>query len=378
MHEQLFHFTNHPKSYSLSYIQYISTAVPKYCHQQSDFMQFYAHAVDDDDLDAQRKIRIVAARSGIQQRYSVIPDFSLPENQFAFFHPNKKLLPEIGLNKRMDLFKQEAIQLSLQAVKGIPDFENIKQKITHIITVTCTGLYAPGLDIELIQHLQLANTTVRTAINFMGCNAAILALKEADHICKSNANATVLLVATELCTLHFQRKFTDDYIISNHLFADGSAAVIVSNQPQAIHPNFTPLQIDSFLSLIAHEGNQDMAWQVTETGFVMNLSSYVSAIINQHLPSLFTTKQAEDIDKWLIHPGGKKILDECAATFQLSAYDLHESYDTLANYGNMSSPTILFVMKQYAEQAVNRAHQHICAIGFGPGLSIESMKLTHV
>lgn len=362
----------------MSYLLYISTANPIHCHQQNNFIDFYSNAVDDEDIQTQRKIKIVASRSGIKKRFSVIPDFSLPDNKFEFFNQNKKLLPEIGLNKRMELFKQEAIKLSLQAVNNIPNIEEIKNKITHIITVTCTGLYAPGLDIELMKHLNLPASIARTSINFMGCNAAILAMKEADTICKSNAEATVLIVCTELCTIHFQRKFSDDYIISNNLFADGSAAAIISNNNQPISNTFKPIKINSFKSIVAHEGSNDMAWQVTETGFVMNLTSYVSAIINKHLPKLFSSSITDAIDKWLIHPGGKRILDECITTYNLKKSDLKESYETLENFGNMSSPTILFVIKNYVENNIKASHKNICALGFGPGLSIESITFEHV
>src|SRR6185437_7951648 len=123
---------------------------------------------------------------------------------------------------------------SIKAVEKIQNFHSIKKTITHIITVTCTGLFAPGLDIELIRYLGLNTNIERSSINFMGCNAAILALKNADYICKSNPNATVLIVCTELCTLHFQKKYNDDYLLSNMLFGDGCAAVLVTAQPKEI------------------------------------------------------------------------------------------------------------------------------------------------
>jgi predicted naringenin-chalcone synthase len=278
----------------------------------------------------------------------------------------------------MELFKNEALKLSVEAVRNIPNFEELKNEITHIISVTCTGLYAPGLDIELMQALKLHPTTQRTSINFMGCNAAILALKQAHEICEKNDSATVLIVCTELCTIHFQRQFTDDYIVSNCLFADGSAAALVSSKCKTISPLSKPLKIESFNSLVAHEGSSDMAWQVTETGFMMKLTPYVSSIINKHLPDLLTVINDESINKFVIHPGGKKILDECLKTLSLTKTDLQESYETLEQYGNMSSPTILFALKKYVENSKSSNHQTICALGFGPGLSIESARFTHV
>jgi predicted naringenin-chalcone synthase len=362
----------------LSYLLYISIANPESKHLQNDFVSFFTNSVEGNDEQIVRKINVVGNRSGIKERYSVIKDFSLSPEEFTFFPNSKSLLPEVSLSKRMELFKKEALKLSLKAVRGIPDFEHLKLGITHIITVTCTGLYAPGLDIELMRELGLNDSTKRASINFMGCNAAILALKQANDICLNDKNSKVLIVSTELCTIHFQKKYSDDYIISNSLFADGSAATIISGINHSISNDFDVLKMLDFNSLIAHEGNADMAWQITETGFMMNLSSYVSAIINEHLPKLLSALNKENITKWLVHPGGVKILDECQKTLGINKNDLEESYTTLESYGNMSSPTILFVIKKYLEARTEKSNGNVCALGFGPGLSIESVTFADV
>jgi alpha-pyrone synthase len=164
----------------VSYLLCIETANPEYCHLQSGVTDFYCNSTSDETI--RRKIKVIAAKSSIRERYSVIPDFSAVPENFIFFEKNKSLEPAPGLNKRMAVYQREALKLSLQAVKKIEGIDKIKENITHIITVTCTGLFAPGLDIELTKELNLKPTVNRISINFMGCNAAVLALKQAHQI----------------------------------------------------------------------------------------------------------------------------------------------------------------------------------------------------
>jgi predicted naringenin-chalcone synthase len=340
---------------------------------------FYADTLDGADENTSRKIRIVAAKTGIEQRYSVLEDFSLESTDFLFFPKNKALRPLPGLNERMKVFRKEAVLLSAGAARSIPDFEKIKNDITHIITVTCTGLFAPGLDIELMQVLGLKNDIQRSSINFMGCNAAILALKQSQQICNSQEGAVVLIVCTELCTLHFQKEYTDDYILSNLLFGDGSAAAIES-QKQFVSSRFKPIKLTSFHSLVIHEGYKDMAWQLSESGFIMNLTSYVSAILNKNIGKLLQEAGVKltQIDKWAIHPGGKRILDDFSHNLGIDPSELEVSYKVLREYGNMSSATILFVLRDLMADPTRIKDEMTYAAAFGPGLSIESVFLQDV
>ena len=361
----------------MSYIAAIETTVPKYCHTQEAFTKFFSNATDDETI--KRKIKIIANKAGISMRYSVLKDYSSPPAQFDFYEQNKELLPEPSLSKRMMIYREHAILLSVEAVKKIKNFEEIKQSITHIITVTCTGMFTPGLDIELIKALNLSPDIDRSSINFMGCNAAILALKNADNICRSNSAAKVLIVCTELCTLHFQKKYNDDYILSNMLFGDGSAATLITSAPGEITPGKS-VKIDKFNSLILHKGYNDMAWQVSETGFLMNLTSYVSTLIKENIKVMLDSLaiNSNTIDYWAIHPGGKKIVDDFFEALHIDTSKAAESYDVLKNYGNMSSPTVLFVLKQVIEKNTSsKKGETIFSAAFGPGLSIETMQASY-
>ncbi len=361
----------------LSYLSSIETAVPEYGYAQETLTDFYLRSTDD--LNTRRKIKIVASKTGIEKRYSVIPDFDKTPGEFTFFNRNAALMPEPTLSERMQLYQQHATALSKKAIEQIQDFENVKKSITHLITVTCTGLFAPGLDVELMRELKLNPSIQRSSVNFMGCNAAILALKNADAICKSNAHAKVLVVSTELCTIHFQKRYNDDYLLSNMIFGDGAAALLVSSQPDDRYLH--PVKIDDFNSVVLHNGYSDMAWQLSETGFIMNLSSYVPDLIRENIGPMIKSVglKPEDYRHWAVHPGGKRIVDDFAAALELDKCLLEPTYDVLKNYGNMSSPTVLFVLKEVLEKArPEDLGNRIFAAAFGPGLSIETMQLRYV
>ncbi len=361
----------------MSYISCIETANPRYTLTQEQHVSFYCNTITNGDTTSARKIKAIGAKSGIKKRYSVIEDFTLPPEEFRFFSNNNALEPVTDLNKRMALYKTEALQLSLKSITKIKGFDAIKNTITHLITVTCTGLFAPGLDIELVSELGLNNSISRSSINFMGCNAAILALKQAYYISESYSNAVVLIVCTELCTIHFQKKYEDDFLMSNLIFSDGSAAAIVSSKPLKIHETYKPLRIDSFFSEVIHEGKNDMAWSLSETGFIVNLTSNISPLLNRRLPVIIDKIKSEGkvINHWAIHPGGKKIVDDFCKTMSIAPQEIQESYNVLQEKGNMSSPTILFVIKEILDQKNIQPNDTIFAAAFGPGLSIETVLL---
>lgn len=361
----------------LSYLSSIETAVPEYGYAQETLTDFYLRSTDD--LQTRRKIKIVASKTGIEKRYSVIPDFDKQPEAFQFFTPHPSLMPEPTLSARMQLYQQHATALSKQAVGKMAGFEHIRKEITHLITVTCTGLFAPGLDVELMRELKLNPSIQRSSVNFMGCNAAILALKNADAICKSDAKAKVLVVCTELCTIHFQKRYNDDYLLSNMIFGDGAAALLVTAQPQEGYLH--SVQIDGFNSMVLHNGYSDMAWQLSETGFIMNLSSYVPDLIREHIRPMLKSValNPEDYRHWAVHPGGKRIVDDFGAALELDKCLLGPTYNVLKNYGNMSSPTVLFVLKEVLEKAKpEHLNNRIFAAAFGPGLSIETMQMRYV
>ena len=353
----------------------IGTAVPEHKHKQQDIFDFMQRVYALNEAD-KRKLKFLYRQGGIDTRYSVIPDYSLPAAHWQFYSPSENLEPFPKLELRMKWFQREAAPLSLQAIKKCLDKFPVN-KITHLITVSCTGMSAPGLDLELLELLQLPVTTFRTSVNFMGCYAAIHALKIANAFCKAEKNANVLIVCTELCTLHFQKENTVDNITSSMLFSDGAAAILVSGDEEQ-----EGLRIDNFYSTVALKGKQDMAWELSSKGFRMKLSSYVADMIQENFNELLqnaVTKaglQKEMITHWCIHPGGKKILEAVHKSLGFTNGQLQPCYDILRDYGNMSSPTVLFVLEKIMSGLKKQEPNKIFGAAFGPGLTMETIILS--
>ena len=258
-----------------SCISAIGTANPKHRIRQSSILQFMVRAFGLDSNNALR-LKKIYDHSGIDYRYSVIPDFGEDDfNNNSFFAKNETLEPFPCTQNRLQLYQHAAADIAAEAVtdclKAMPD--GFSGQITHLITVSCTGMHAPGIDIELIEKLGLNRTIERTCINFMGCYGAMNALKTADYICRADENASVLIVCIELCTLHFQKENTLDNWVANSLFSDGAAAVIVEN---SLHTSVeSSLQLQSFYSEFVPEAHDEMGWYVGNMGFEMKLTSKV-------------------------------------------------------------------------------------------------------
>jgi predicted naringenin-chalcone synthase len=350
----------------MPFIEEIATVNPAFCHKQEDILHFMQSVAPASE---HRKLKMIYQKSGIQTRYSVLADYSKSPQQYHFYPNNPDLEPFPNVEKRMQIFKKEALHLALQAVKHLDVTD-----ITHLITVSCTGLSAPGLEIDLIRELRLPTHLVRTSVNFMGCYAGFHALRLADAFCKSQPNAKVLVVDIELCTLHFQKTPNEDNFLANALFADGGAAVLVSND--ASKASYELLQFNSQLVL---EGEQSMAWEISPSGFLMTLSSYVPQLLAKNIETLFykvienANYQFSDIDFWAIHPGGRRILESIEQNLTLKSSQVAASYEVLRRYGNMSSATIFFVLK--ALKSSIKPDNTIFACGFGPGLTMESLIL---
>lgn len=328
------------------------------------------------DADEKRKLRVLYRATGIQSRYSVLDDFT--QNSARLFSASGQGGSFPGVGRRMEVFKEEAVTLAAAAIDDcfmrIPGCS--KDSISHLITVSCTGLYAPGLDIDLIETLGLSSRIERTAINYMGCYAALTAIKVADSICRANPKAWVLIVCVELCSIHFQKEKTENNILAQALFGDGAAAIVMHSEPQAE----ICLNVETSYCDLVSEGKSDMAWGIGDFGFEMRLSSYVPDILKKGVRSL-TQNLLESMDLNLdqvsyfaIHPGGKKILEAVESELKLPKERNSHSYQVLARYGNMSSPTILFVLKSIWQELTGQdKDKRILSFAFGPGLTLESM-----
>ncbi len=354
----------------------IATAIPAYGHAQEDILHFMQDMYELDDTD-KRKLAYLYHQSSINKRYSAVEDYGLPREGWGFIPQNVEAdFPSI--DERMQLYQKEAAPLSVNAVtqciKGIIN----KEEITHLITVSCTGMSAPGLDLQVAEAMQLSPNIFRTSVNFMGCYAAIHAMKLAKMICDSTTvKANVVVVCTELCTIHFQKEFNADNAASSLLFGDGSAAVLLSNHLQKDNA----LTLKDFYSHVSYQGKNDMSWELSSKGFLMTLSSYIPQLIEHDIEALVDAAlgqnqlSKQDISHWCIHPGGRKILDVIQKKLQLKDDALNASRKVLYENGNMSSPTILFVLKEMMENDMP-ANANIFGVAFGPGLTMETFTAT--
>jgi alkylresorcinol/alkylpyrone synthase len=365
----------------LSTIISIGTAVPAHRHRQEDilpFMQRIYGLGGGPELvrsrDAGRKLKFLYHQSGIETRYSVIPDYTRPIGQWQFYPPTENLEPFPSLELRMKWYREHAAPLSLTAIRNCLEGVLEVSEITHLITVSCTGMSAPGLDLEIAEALGLPATVFRTSVNFMGCYAAVHALKLAHALAGTGTGSKILVVCTELCTLHFQQEPTLDNMLSSLLFADGSAAALVVSDE---HPG-KGLRLKQFYSEIVREGQRDMTWDLSSTGFRMTLTSYVTDLIRADFAGLVRNALNKSgigknhISHWCVHPGGRKILDAIYDSLSFTNGHLDHSYAVLQQFGNMSSPTILFVLKRILDQLPDNQPNCIFGAAFGPGLTMET------
>ena len=317
-----------------------------------------------------RKMRFMYGQSGIDYRYSVIPDYSKPVSEWKFYPQSENLEPFPSLEQRMLVYSKQAPLLSVDAIRDCMQHQHHLQQLTHFITVSCTGMSAPGLDLQVMELLDLPKQVARTSVNFMGCYAAIHALKMAHAICSSQRDARVLIVCTELCTLHFQREQTMDNIASSLLFGDGSAAVLVTGDDAG-----AGLTIDGFYSEVIPKGKRDMAWELSSSGFLMTLSGYVPELLEEDFSAVVGRALAhgqtshEDIRYWCIHPGGRRILEAVQKSLGLQPAALSLPAEVLRKYGNLSSATILFVLKELMKEPLQGK---MMGAAFGPGLTVET------
>lgn len=354
---------------SPAFIRAIATALPEFQSKQSEIEEFMLRVVGTTDRK-RSFIRKIYEGSAIDTRYSVIPDYRLPTDQRTFFPKNDELEPVPTTAQRNALFCVEANNLAETAVRKLldqlPGFD--PKAVTHLITVSCTGFSAPGFDYHLVKEFDLSPSIHRFHIGFMGCFAAFPALKLAQSLVQSSPGAQVLIVDVEACTLHFQRDFEPDVVVANALFADGAAAILVSGEPG-------PLQLHDFRSHIIPGSENDMAWIIGETGFDMKLSSYVPRLIEGNIQAILDRLFAasgwsrDELKLWAVHPGGRAILDKTSQVLGLTNNELSVSYDVLRRFGNMSSVTIFFVLKEILSRG-EKGKLFACA--FGPGLTVES------
>lgn len=318
----------------------------------------------------------VYAQCGVQTRHQVVGRALVDDLLAGTRYSGSPFLPGSPggptTAERMAVYAREAPALALAAARKALDSCSIpKESITHIVTVSCTGFVAPGIDSSLMRALPLSADVQRTHIGFMGCHGAINGLRVAAAITSADPKAVVLLVAVELCSLHCYYGAEPAKVIANALFGDGAAAAIITGTP-------TGTRILATGSHLMPDSEREMAWIIGDHGFTMTMTKQIPRLINTHLRSWLEPwleqqgHPSEEIDNWAVHPGGPKILDAVQEAMTLPHNALTTSREILSQYGNMSSPTVLFILHQLQQRSERGV---TLLLGFGPGLVAEAVLL---
>jgi alpha-pyrone synthase len=357
----------------------IATGNPPLRRSQEETAEFMAQ-IDTLPDALQNRLPAIYRGSSIDGRYTCVDDYARDDAEnFTFFPKTWTLEPAPSTEERNEHYRESVIPLAEDVGERALEQAGVDpEDVTHVIAVSCTGFFAPGLDVELVKRLGLPPTTERTFIGFMGCYAAFNALRVAHSFCQSRPDARVLVVCAELCTLHFQVDDSLESVVVNSLFADGAAGAVLSTRPEA-EARGRLAYVDGRCHL-DDDSMEDMTWDIGDTGFKMGLSSRVPDVVGRNLPEYVDNLLAphdlapDDLDFWAIHPGGRRIVEGAREVLGLSDADVADSLAVLRRYGNMSSPTILFVLKRILErpaQGDGAPPERGVAMAFGPGLTIE-------
>ena len=348
-----------------AYINKIATAVPPHDVHEA-FLRFGRLLLQGDNRRSALFHRM-AERAEIEHRYSYLSPQPKPDEgevSAAAFYAARRF-PSTAA--RMRLFERQAPLLAEKTVKRLR-LEGDCSRISHLLITCCTGFSAPGLDFEIIARCGLSGSVERTIIGFMGCYAAINALKLARHIVRSEPAARVLVLNLELCSLHLKETTNLDEILSFLIFGDGCAASIVSTDPVG-------LALDRFCAALIPDTQELITWNIGDGGFDMVLSGRVPTRLQETLRSrtdeILDGAPASSIDLWAVHPGGRSILDAVQHALSLGPEALAHSRSILRRFGNMSSATVMFVLERMLR--ATGSQRRGCAMAFGPGVIAETM-----
>lgn len=350
----------------------LGKAVPLHRIAQADAARI-TQAFACGDAVQERLFQTLYRRTGVETRHSAVLERS--EGDLVARQSFFQVEGSPSTAQRMAVYEASSGDLAVRAAAAaLLDSATAPRSITHLVTVSCTGFSAPGFDIDLIKQLNLSRDVARTHIGFMGCHGALNGLRAAKAFVEADGSARVLLCALELCSLHHQYGWDPDKIVSNALFADGAAAMVGMAWERGADSDGGLSRVIATGAYLIDDSDDAMTWRIGDHGFMMTLSSRVPDLISEHLkPWLQRWLSSHDLDIpsvgcWAVHPGGPRILSAFAEAVGLPRKALEVSYQVLAEYGNMSSPTVLFILDRLRSQRISGP---CVMLGFGPGLAIE-------
>jgi predicted naringenin-chalcone synthase len=352
----------------------VGVGVPRYSITQSDAAEV-ARSFVHRNAQAEKVLPLLYRLAQVQRRGSVLlerPEGEEPRHSFYWAaRDGEDRGPSTAA--RLQRFAQEAIPLAMTACRrALDEASTSPERITHLVTVSCTGFFAPGVEFALIKQLGLSPSVARVNVGFMGCHGALNALRTAQAFIAAEPNARVLLCCVELCSLHYQYGWDQEQVVANTLFADGAAACVLSAEAEH-RPGAWFL--NSCASQFMPDSEREMTWRITDHGFAMTLSPRVPELIRSHLRPWLETwlgqrgVRLSDIQSWAIHPGGPRVVQAVVESLNLPAHATEASSAVLAEHGNMSSATVLFVLRRLQQTG---AAPPCVALAFGPGLTAEA------
>jgi predicted naringenin-chalcone synthase len=337
----------------------LGTATPPYQFTKAESHDWIARAFDF-DRTAARIARRIVDRSGVESRWSSLADFR------ATGEPLLLGARSPTTSARMRAFREHAPGLAAQACrKALAAADVAPEEITHLVVVTCTGFFAPGPDIDLIDALGLEPTVARTIVGFMGCYAAFNGLRVARDAVQARPDAKALVVCVELCSLHVRPDPAPDNLVALSIFGDGAAAAVVAADDDAV------AHLGEAACRVASGTRREMGWEIVDDGFRMSLSSYVPELLGAGIADFVAPLVTAGATSWCVHPGGRAILDHVEKALALAPEAMASSRGVLRDCGNMSSATILFVLER--ELARLAEGDRGVMLGFGPGLTLEGL-----
>ena len=349
------------------------TAVPEQSIGRQESVEMVTQMFCQTDKE-RRVVPALYRKAGVKKRHSVILRERTPEDNGPTYNLMYKPVDREDrgprLSERMEVYEEHAHPLAVRAAaQAIEESGLTSSDITHLVTVSCSGFFAPGVDVKLIRELGLPATTERAHVGFMGCQGAMNGMRVARGFAAAQPEANVLLCAVEICSIHYHYGWDPERVVANALFADGAAALVGSMREDGGWP------IQASGACLIPDSQDAMTWRIRDHGFEMSLSPQVPKLIEEHLrPWLETWLRAEnlgleDIQTWAVHPGGPRILSSVASALELPKGALDVSRGVLQEFGNMSSPTILFIVDRL--RAMD-APLPCVALAFGPGLMAEA------
>ncbi|MEM9588146.1 MAG: type III polyketide synthase [Planctomycetota bacterium] len=358
-------------------IQGIGTAVPPHRIDRESAADHAGRLSCHDESQA-RKLSMLYRRSGVQHRGSVLLEESAQGITQAFYPPLESTDRGPTTQCRSERYAAEAPRLATDSASQALQHAGLNaDQITHLVTITCTGFYSPGIDVHLIDALGLPRTTERVQVGFMGCHGAINGLRVATGMVARQPTAKVLMCSVELCSLHYQYGYDTDRIVSGALFADGSASLVLTGEaiPEMTNGQpSAPISVAATASFLVPNSRDAMTWLIGNHGYEMTLSATVPGLIEEWLMPFLAPwleqqgESMESIQGWAVHPGGSRILSAVETALPIPSDALGTSREVLAEHGNMSSATMLMILDRFQQQQQPRPW---VMLGFGPGLEVE-------